>query len=264
MDSSSTASLAAAFVAGLAGSAHCFGMCGGIAAALGLRARSGTAGGRVLTAMARAMVYHTGRLLSYAIAGALAGLLGELVWRALDLAQAGRLLRMAAGVLLVTLAVGLISGRRSTGGIERLGGLLWSRLAPTAERLARGGGVMEALLLGGLWGWLPCGLVYSMLLLAAASAEVTMGAMIMLAFGAGTLPSMLGSSLLASQLAGLMQRAPARMFAGVLLLVFGLWTLSGPLLHGSLAGHGTHDEHGLHSRSASGIRLTLTSPSGPG
>jgi len=258
MDSSVMTSLAAAFVAGLAGSAHCFGMCGGIAAALGLRARSGTAGNQVLPAVARAMLYHMGRLLSYAIAGSLAGLLGDLIWRALDLAQAGRLLRMVAGVLLMTLAIGLIVGRRSTGGIERLGGLLWSRLAPAAERLARGGGVTEAFLLGGVWGWLPCGLVYSMLLLAAASAEVTTGAMIMLAFGVGTLPSMLGSSLLASQLAGLMQRAPARMFAGLLLLVFGLWTLSGPLLHGPGAGRGTHEEHGLHSHSASRIPHTLT------
>lgn len=213
--------LAAAFVAGVSGSLHCMTMCGGLAGALGMRARA--AGGGARGAFIHALLYQLGRLSSYALAGMLCGLFGGLLLQMMNAAQASLWLRVAAGAVLVMLGLQLAFGWRLLQPVEAIGAQLWRRLAPLTRGLT-GTGAMQSFATGMLWGWLPCGLVYSMLLLGVLGGTAGHGAVLMLAFGAGTLPSMLGSSLMASQLARITAMAGWRRLAGGLMMLCGLWT----------------------------------------
>lgn len=221
-------SLAAAFIAGVAGSAHCFGMCGGVAGALGLRARikSPSAAG----AFAHASLYHVGRLSGYALAGSLVGATSAGLQRMIDLGAVATTLRIASGLLLVLVALRLVSRWNPLRLLEHGGARFWSMLAPL-RRYTGGSGPGSALLLGMLWGWLPCGLVYSMLAFAALSGSAAGGAAILLAFGLGTLPALLTGTLLASQLQRWLQLRWPRRAAGMLIAAFGIWTMALPLWH---------------------------------
>lgn len=221
-------SYAAAFVAGVAGSLHCFAMCGGLAGALGMRARQRGISPR--KSFAHASLSQLGRILSYATAGALCGAFGGWFAHALALSSVTLVLRIAAGLLLIALALKVLFRWNLLQGLERAGGKFWRLIAPLSQRLG-GDGFKQSFLLGALWGWLPCGLVYAMLLFAALAGHAFEGAGIMLAFGLGTLPAMLSSSLLASQLGRVTFGKKFYLGAGVLLLIFGIWTIVAPLQH---------------------------------
>lgn len=238
-------SLAAAFATGVAGSGHCFGMCGGMAAAYGGKARHDVQGARNAAARAFAQVtlYHVGRLGGYALLGAIAGAAGGVLLGAFDLMRVATLLRLCTGVLIVVMGLRLLTGLGGFGVLEKGGARFWRLLAPTARTLAARNGAAAALGAGLLWGWLPCGLVYSMLALAAATATPMMGGATLLAFGAGTLPAMLTSGLLGSQLARFLKSARTRPIAGVALVICGVWTV--------LAAQG-HSHHAADGPSPSG------------
>jgi sulfite exporter TauE/SafE len=237
-DVGATLTLGAALVAGLAASGHCIGMCGGIAGALAMRSRDAGTGTRLATAFA----YNLSRITSYAVAGAIAGLLGKTLLRAVDVAPLSLAFRVLAGLIMLAAAGRLLFGWRFLDPIEAAGSGVWRRVAPWAGRQGRAGGMGGAIGLGLAWGWLPCGMTYSMLLLAATTASVTTGAAVMLAFGVGTLPSMVTATVAFDRIArGLSQRTSLRMIAGTLLLAFGLWTAGYALYHAS--GHGAHAGH---------------------
>ena len=237
-DASATLNLGAALVAGLAASGHCIGMCGGIAGALAMRSRDAGTATRVVTALA----YNLSRIASYAVAGALAGLLGRTLLRAVDVAPLSLAFRVLAGLIMLAAAGRLLFGWRLLDPVEAAGSGLWRRIAPWAGRQGRAGGIGGAIGLGLAWGWLPCGMTYSMLLLAAATASAPTGAAVMVAFGLGTLPSMLTATVAFDRIArGLSRRASLRRIAGTLLLAFGLWTAGNALYHASArAGHAGH------------------------
>ncbi len=245
---SGSLSLAAAAVAGLAASGHCLGMCGGIAGALAMRRPDAAFGSK----LGYALAYNLSRIASYAIAGALAGLLGRTLLQAVDVAPLSIAFRVVAGLIMIAAAARLLFGWRLLDPLEAAGSGLWRRVAPWAGRQGRSGGLGGAVGLGLAWGWLPCGMTYSMLLLAATTASVPMGAAVMLAFGLGTLPSMVTATVAFERIARtLSSRATLRNVAGVLLLAFGLWTAGNALRHGSShAGHGQpaqtqdHSQHG--------------------
>jgi sulfite exporter TauE/SafE len=190
-----------------------------------------------LVRIAGSSVHHFGRLAGYVLAGALSGLVGNTIQLVLDLARIGTALRIASGVLLAFLAVRVLISWNGMAWLDRMGAKFWSRLRPIAARAARNNGVVSRLTLGFLWGWLPCGLVYSMLLFAATSGAALNGALIMLAFGLGTMPSMLASSLFGMQLQRLMSFRGSRAATGVLLLAFSAWMIVAPLMTVS---HATH------------------------
>ena len=234
----STLSLGAALLAGLAASGHCIGMCGGIAGALAMRSREDSTGARVGYAFA----YNLSRVASYAIAGALAGLLGRTLLKAVDVAPLSLAFRVFAGLIMLAAAGKLLFGWRLLDPIEAAGSGLWRRIAPWAGRQGQAGGLGGAVGLGLAWGWLPCGMTYSMLLLAATTASAATGAAVMLAFGLGTLPSMVTATVAFDRIArGLSQRASLRRIAGALLLAFGLWTAGYALYHSF--GQGGHAGH---------------------
>lgn len=240
--------VAGALVAGLLGSAHCLGMCGGIAGAAGLAGDPGTRLGRTLQ-------YNAGRVASYAIAGALAGGVGVALGDVLDLPAWSTVLRVLAGLVLVALGLNIALQWRLLAAIERAGAGLWRRLAPLAGRLLRSGHPLATLGLGGLWGWLPCGLVYTVLLAAAASGSAWQGAATMLAFGLGTLPAMLAAGVAASSVLRLTRSTRVRMAAGLLLVLMGAWTALHPLAKLATGG-AAHAHYGAMLLSPGTGRLT--------
>jgi sulfite exporter TauE/SafE len=237
-------SLGAALVAGMAGSGHCLAMCGGIAGALAVRAQATAATpGALGSRLSLALAYNVARIVSYAVAGGVAGLLGHALLRTLDVAPLALALRVLAGLVMVAAAGRLLFGWRLLDPLEAAGAALWRKTMPWASpRGARRGGLRGAVALGLAWGWLPCGLTYSMLLLAATTANVTTGALVMAAFGLGTLPAMVSATVAFERAARLLAaKATLRTVAGTLLFAFGAWTAGNAAYH-ALAhpGHAAH------------------------
>ncbi len=208
--------LTTAFLIGLLGSTHCIGMCGGIAASVGLN----TQGGRY-PAWLILLGYNLGRISSYTLAGALIGIAGAMVATGIT----GLILQTFAGILLI--AMGLYVGQWWFGitRLETLGGHLWRHIQPHAAKILPVRNPHQAVLLGILWGWLPCGLVYSTLLWSSAAGSWQQSALLMAAFGLGTLPAMFTTGLLARHVRSLMQKRLTRQIAGALIIGFGIYTL---------------------------------------
>lgn len=216
-----TITLTAALTAGLAGSGHCLAMCGGLAGALGMRARASATS--TTAAIRNASLYQAGRLGGYTLAGALFGSFSAAFKSFLHLPELAMGLRVLSGMLLVLIAARILFTWNALAGLERLGANFWRRLQPLARHATQRSDVTANLVLGFLWGWLPCGLVYSMLLLATLTGSATSAAAVMLAFGIGTLPSMLTGSLCASHLQSWLRQRWPRALSGALLALFGVW-----------------------------------------
>ncbi len=221
---SALAMLASSAAIGLFGGVHCIGMCGGIAGALShaLPAAQRTRFPLLLTQLQ----YSVGRILSYAIAGAAAGALGQVLQRLLG-PSGGAVLRVVAGLLLVALGLYVSGWWRGLAHLERAAGRLWGAISPAARHLLAVSSATRRILLGMLWGWLPCGLVYSMLASAVSSGNAATGAFLMTGFGIGTLPALLVTGSLAGRLTLFVRRRNARWAAGLLIMLFGIWTLLG-------------------------------------
>jgi sulfite exporter TauE/SafE len=264
-------SLWAALIAGLAGSGHCLAMCGGIAGALAMRGNARVdanrahagAGPTFGARLSLALAYNVARVTSYALAGALAGLLGHALLRAVDVAPLSFALRVVAGLVMVAAAGRLLFGWRLLDPLEALGAALWRKLMPWASpAAARRDGLGGAVLLGLAWGWLPCGLTYSMLLLAATTADAVSGAAVMAAFGLGTLPAMVSATVAFDRAARLLAaKATLRTVAGSLLLAFGLWTAGNAAYHA--LGHGAHAGYAMPPPETTEPAGDSPSPAGP-
>ena len=236
-------SLGAALLAGLAGSGHCLGMCGGIAGALAMRRPQAGFG----TKLGYALAYNLSRITSYALAGALAGLLGRTLLAAVDVKPMSIAFRVVAGAIMIAAALQLVFAWRLLGPLESAGSGLWRRVAPWAGKQGQSSGIGGAIGLGLAWGWLPCGMTYSMLLLSATTASAAWGAAVMLAFGLGTLPSMVTATVAFERIArALSSRATLRNVAGALLLAFGLYTAGNALMHVRPAPQQQGHEHMHH------------------
>lgn len=216
--------LASAFVVGLLGGVHCVGMCGGIVAALtfGLPPERRQGLGQTLPFL---LAYNGGRIASYALAGALMGGAGMLVARLVPVQVAQQALLVVAGLFMVAMGLYLAGWWSGLGRLERAGGVLWRRLEPFGRRLMPVRHPAQALALGLLWGWLPCGLVYSTLVWSVSAGGAWQGAALMLAFGLGTLPNLLLMGVAAGAIARLARDARVRRLAGGAVVLFGLWTL---------------------------------------
>lgn len=178
------------------------------------------------------LAYNLGRITSYACAGLLLGLAG---W-AVASSPAALALRVLAALLLIAMGLYLAGWWSGLTRIEALGRGLWRHIQPVASRLLPVSSLPRALLLGALWGWLPCGLVYSTLLWAASQGNAGYSAALMLAFGVGTWPVLLATGLAAERVNALLRRRSVRVAGGVLVMLFGVWTLPGPHQHW-LMGH---------------------------
>lgn len=243
-----------AFLAGLAGSAHCFGMCGGMAGALGMRARVNSSSA-TSTAL-RATLYHVGRIGGYASVGAIGGAFGHSAHWALELTRFEGMLRAAAGVLTLLIAVRILTRWNAFAWLERAGARLWTRLQPLTKRALTSGHWSGHLAVGLLWGWLPCGLVYSVAIMSMTANGAAAGSAVMVAFGLGTLPAMLSSSILAGALPQLPQRTWFRHATGTAMLIFAAWMIIGaasPI-------HTMHEHQGTISNNSDVRSLSFARP----
>ncbi|OBS08152.1 sulfite exporter TauE/SafE family protein [Acidihalobacter prosperus] len=221
---SGSAGYGAALLVGLLGGVHCVGMCGGIVGALGL-GMSPARQSRIVTALPVLLAYNLGRIASYTLAGALAGGVGWYAAQLVSVHRAQLVLGVAAGLFMVALGLYLAGLWRGLAEVERLGGHVWRRIEPLGRRLLPVRGPLQALGLGAVWGWLPCGLVYSVLIWALASGGPLRGALLMLCFGLGTLPNLLAMGVFAARLARLARRVWVRVLAGGLVAGFGVLSL---------------------------------------
>lgn len=221
----SEAALASVFLVGLLGGVHCLGMCGGIVGALSLQ-RPGAR-----PAMGLQLAYNSGRILSYGAAGALAGALGAGGLLLAGAAPARVGLYVLANLMLVALGLYLAGLWQGVAVLERGGALLWARIRPLATRLVPADTLPRALASGLLWGWLPCGMVYSVLATALFAGSAGGGLLVMLAFGLGTLPNLLAMGLAAERLRPLLQKRGVRIAAGLLVAAFGVAGLVRMLMH---------------------------------
>ncbi len=218
--------LGAAFVGGFAGGIHCVGMCGGIVHALCAAPGARNDGPR----MRYLVAYNVGRVASYMCAGAIAGAIGAagLLTRAAPVLQPGFF--ALASLMLVTLGLYVAGMLPMLASIEAAGGKLWRAIQPWTRHLLPVNSLPRALGLGALWGWLPCGMVYAVLLTALALGSWWRGAALMLAFGLGTLPNLFGIGLMWKQVNRLRRAGALRRLAGCAIALFGVLSLTG-ILH---------------------------------
>ena len=216
-----TSQALAAFMLSLLGGLHCAGMCGGFIGALQVNRP------RAVPAARLAAGYHLGRVASYMMAGALVGVIGGSLYAA-DVLPLQVLLLVAGSMALVAIGLAMFGANRWLKRIEPIGVGIWRLVAPWARRVYPPRSGRQALLAGLAWGWIPCGMVYAALPLALVSGGPLQGALVMLAFGLGTLPNLVVVDVVASRpaLAGAGggftdgARSWLRPLAGALMLVF--------------------------------------------
>lgn len=211
----------AAFLIGLLGSTHCVGMCGGIVGALnaGLPKSRQT----LPSLAAHHVTYNSGRILSYAVAGAIAGFFGSQASR-FGLHTVIPIGALIAGVVMIALGLYIAGLSHAITAIEKAGLHIWRRIQPLGQRFLPAETPARAFGLGLVWGWLPCGLVYSALVLAIVSASPAQGAWIMLGFGLGTLPMLFAMGGVAGQLMAIVRRPVTRRIVGASIILFGVYT----------------------------------------
>jgi sulfite exporter TauE/SafE len=244
--------LASAALVGLAGGVHCVGMCGGIVGAL-----AGATGQRQ-PAMRLHLAYSAGRILSYGLAGALAGSAGGVLGWAGSAALGVRgsmvgqsIFMLAASLMLIMLGLYLSGLAPVLRHMESLGAGLWRRLQPLARPLLPAATLPRAVGLGAIWGFLPCGLVYAMLVTAMATGSPALGAAVLVAFGLGTLPNLLAVGFWLSRFRAIVRSPRARLAAGAAVCIFGIYGLV-LFGHGLLGGSDPHAHH-HHAVDAGGV-----------
>jgi len=209
-------SLIGAFLVGLLGGGHCAGMCGGIVGAVTMTLPKSR------PKIGFLLAYNLGRISSYALVGVLAGAIGASSFFLEHVLPIERILYGLASLMLIVLGLYLAGIWQGVTKLEKVGSVIWKKLQPLSKRFLPVTTVSQAFLLGTIWGWLPCGLVYSVLIAALATASPMQGGMLMLAFGLGTLPVLLAMGMMAVSLKAWLQNVWVRRISGLLVLGFGV------------------------------------------
>ncbi|MFO1198621.1 MAG: sulfite exporter TauE/SafE family protein [Burkholderiaceae bacterium] len=231
--------LLSVFLVGLLGGLHCAGMCGGIVAVMGAGA-SRPAGRTIPIRPAHAapawpvlLGYNAGRIASYVAAGTLAGALGSSAALVRTVLPVQQVAFVAANLVLIAMGLYLTGVLRSVAVLEVAGRGLWRALQPLAARALAARDFPRALAAGLVWGWVPCGMVYGVLVAALVSGSALQGAELALAFGLGTLPNLLALGWSAAAARRWLGHRALRVAAGVLVVAFGVAGLAriDPLAH---------------------------------
>lgn len=220
----------AVFLVGLLGGTHCVAMCGGIVGALSVQMP-----GQSARQWPIHLAYNLGRITTYTALGVFAGAIGSAGMLFGDVLPVQLALYVAANLMLILLGLYLTGITQLLAPIERAGSVLWRRVQPLTARFLPARSVGRALPLGLLWGFLPCGLVYSVLTTALVTGSAARGGALMLAFGLGTLPNLLLAGMLFKRFRDLTRDSRVRIVAGLLVLGFGVFGLfHAPSLGGRL------------------------------
>jgi len=233
-----------AFIIGLLGSGHCLAMCGGITTMLTSAidkpstqpitqaSEQGDIPVKVIstpsscspqtTRLTLVFLYHFGRIASYCLIGAIVGFTGSIAAKNIGLPIAG--LRLVAAIFVILLGLYIGQWLLWLNKVESLGKGIWRYLSPLAKHVIPVDSAKKALGLGALWGWLPCGLVYSTLTWALASGSSLTGATIMFFFGLGTLPALIALSLGISSIKNLLVNTVFRKIMAISLITYGIYS----------------------------------------
>ena len=229
----------AALTLGLVGSSHCIGMCGGISSSFGLANPAQQAKKNLQLAVS----FNLGRIVSYSIIGFLFGLFGALANEQFN--AASNVLRTVAAAILILMGFYVAGFGRLITRLESAGRIVWRQIQPLTKRFIPVNNAGNAFCLGGLWGWLPCGLVYSTLIWAITSGSAIQSAWLMFLFGVGTLPAMLSTTVFSQGVKHLLQKRWLRIIAGMIIVGMGLLTLSHTLMDHSGMDHSTMNHSGM-------------------
>jgi hypothetical protein len=207
-----------ALVMGLLGSGHCIAMCGGISSSLTLAVENKS------NIRKYTFLYNIGRLLSYGIAGAIvAGLGQQLASRSSAFSY---ILSISSAVFMILVGLYIMRLTMSLNWLERLGKLvIWQHIVRFNKKLLPLNSHYKALAYGMLWGWLPCGLVYSALLFSISAQSMLGGALFMMTFALGTLPAMVGLAFAAEKLQRTLNHTIMRLVFGNILIFYGFYLL---------------------------------------
>lgn len=245
-------SFVAVFLTGLLGGVHCAGMCGGIVSALGMMQRpvgrgvtavpvrvlspgiaSNGIAARTQTALGTVALYNAGRIVTYTLLGSVSGAVGSLAWLMHSVMPVQRTAFFISNLLLIIMGLYVFGFRRLALLLESMGSGVWKHIRPVATSRLRTSGSLNAFFAGGLWGLVPCGMVYAVLSAALVSGSALRGAMLMLVFGLGTLPNLMLLGLSGQWLARASKHVWVRRFAGTLIMIFGLLGM----MHLAMMGH---------------------------
>lgn len=204
-----------AFLIGLAGGVHCIGMCGSIAGAFTFAIPKNASLSPYIFA------YNLGRISSYTIAGLLTGYLGAIFSSSLVIGLT--ILQAFSIVFLILLALYISDVYKGLIVLEKAGNHLWKKLVPLSKKLIPFRSPAHTVIYGMIWGWLPCGLVYSALTWSLASGNAIDGALFMLCFGLGTLPALVASSVGASFLLPVLQNRKTRVAMAIIILIYAIF-----------------------------------------
>ncbi|MFV1983563.1 MAG: sulfite exporter TauE/SafE family protein [Thiohalomonadales bacterium] len=219
--------LLSALIAGLLGGVHCAGMCGGIVSALSMNVNV-FKGAEPFNATPLKnkflilLLYNIGRITSYSLAGLLVGGVGWWLTNWLFINKAQMILQIIAALFMLLLGLYLANWSRLLNILEKPGNVIWQRIEPYGRRFIPVTRLQDALLLGIIWGWLPCGLVYSMLIWSMSAGSATQGGLLMLFFGIGTLPNLLLFGVFAQHITKWFQLVWVRSLAGLVIISFAL------------------------------------------
>ena len=227
-----------AFLLGLFSTIHCVGMCGGIIGALSLSLPADIRNNKARMLMF-ITTYNTGRILSYSFAGLVAGAIGTGVLASAGFDQGHAVLRAIGVAMMVAIGLYLAGWLPQLAIVEKIGVPVWKKLEPIGRKLLPVASLPKALAYGLIWGWLPCGLVYFVLLWALTAGNAVEGAFTMLAFGLGTMPTLLTTGFMTSWLTRFARSSRARQVVGLLIIAMAVGSLYLPM-GDHLPGHHHH------------------------
>lgn len=216
-----TASYFTAFAMGLFSSLHCIGMCGSIIGTLTLSLKPEIRNNKS-TLFSYVLNYNLGRISSYTLAGLLVGLAEMLLTFPFGAGHGHRILQLFSASIMVGAGLYIAGWFPRFAYIEKVGAKLWKQLEPYGHKLIPVSSRTQAYLFGMIWGWLPCGLVYAALALAATTGDIGRSAMTMFAFGLGTLPSVMGVGIMTDVLTKLSRMQRFKQVVGLLLVFIAL------------------------------------------
>ncbi|NOU20256.1 MAG: sulfite exporter TauE/SafE family protein [Methyloglobulus sp.] len=238
-DPSFTTSYLVAFAMGLATSLHCMGMCGSIIGTLTLSLSPGIRNSKRLL-IPFVFNYNLGRITSYTLAGALAGIVESFIPTPMTEINGYRVLQLISAGIMAGAGFYIAGWLPRFAYIEKAGAHFWKRIEPFGRKLIPVKDRTQAFLFGMVWGWLPCGLVYTALALALTTGDVTKSALTMLSFGLGTLPAVMGVGIMTSVLTGISRIQRFKQSVGLFMILLALLATAPWLNPMAITAHSTH------------------------
>lgn len=222
--------LTSAFLLGFFSTLHCIGMCGGIIGALSLSLPAAIRSNKPKLFIF-VLAYNLGRIISYSTAGLIAGAAGTSVLQSAGFDQGHTVLRIIGITMMVAIGLYLTGWLPQLASIEKIGIPVWKRLEPIGRKLVPVASLPKALAYGLIWGWLPCGLVYFVLIWALTAGDAIHGALTMLAFGLGTLPTLITAGFMTSWITRFAHSTRTRQIVGMIIIAMAIGSLFIPMEH---------------------------------